>query len=257
MNQPIVESSCGVTLVAGGVMARRDLALALARAPHLVAADGGADRALAAGHRPNMVIGDLDSLSAGARSQLGAARLHLVAEQETTDFDKALRAIAAPFVLAVGTGGGRIDHALAVLNTLVRHRDRVCLLLGPQDVVFHAPPRLDLRLRPGDRLSLFPLAPVSGESEGLRWPIAGLGFAPGGRIGTSNEAIAPRVSLRFDAPGMLVVLARARLDAALAALVPGWRPSTSEDHKAARAGSLPLPGSPPPQGGSSASGGDI
>lgn len=225
MNQPIVESSCGVTLVAGGPVRRRDLALALARAPRLVAADGGGDRALAHGHCPEAVIGDLDSLSAAARDRLGPARLHLVAEQESTDFDKALRAIAAPFVLAVGTGGGRIDHALAVLNALVRHRDRVCLLIGPQDVVFHAPPRFDLRLRLrlGDRLSLFPLAPVSGESTGLRWPIAGLAFAPGGRIGTSNAVIAPLVSLRFDAPGMLVVLARARLDAALDGLVAGWR----------------------------------
>jgi len=223
MNQPIVESSRGVTLVAGGPVARRDLALALARAPRLVAADGGADRALAHGHCPEAVIGDLDSLSEAARASLGPARLHLVTEQVTTDFDKALRAIAAPFVLAVGTGGGRVDHALAVLNALVRHHDRVCLLLGPQDVVFHAPPRCDLRLRVGDRLSLFPLAAVSGESVGLRWPIAGLGFAPGGRIGTSNAVIAPLVSLRFDAPGMLVVLARARLDAALDGLVPGWR----------------------------------
>lgn len=223
MNQPIVESSCGVTLVAGGPVARRDLALALARAPRLVAADGGADRALAHGHCPEAVIGDLDSLSEGARDRLGPARLHLVAEQMTTDFDKALRAIAAPFVLAVGTGGGRVDHALAVLNALVRHRDRVCLLIGPQDVVFHAPPRFDLRLRLGDRLSLFPLAAVSGESTGLRWPIAGLAFAPDGRIGTSNAVISPVVSLRFGAPGMLVVLARARLDAALDGLVPGWR----------------------------------
>jgi len=233
MNQPIVESSRGVTLVAGGPLRRRDLALALARAPYLVAADGGADRALAAGLRPDAVIGDFDSISAEAQASLGTARLHRIAEQETTDFDKALRAIAAPFVLAVGTGGGRVDHALAVLNALVVRRDRVCLLLGPQDVVFHAPPRFDLRLRVGDRLSLFPLAPVSGESVGLRWPIAGLGFAPGGRIGTSNAVVAPVVSLRFDAPGMLVVLARARLDAALDGLVPGWR--------SPRAGGAPPP----------------
>lgn len=223
MNHPVVESSEPVTLVAGGPVGRRDLVLALARAPRLVAADGGADRVLAAGYQPEMVIGDFDSISARARGLLGADRLHVIAEQQTTDFDKALRSISAPFVLALGVAGGRIDHGLAVLNALVRNADRICLAIGPQDVVFHAPPELMLRLRVGDRLSLFPLAAVSGHSTGLRWPIAGLAFAPGGMIGTSNAVTAPEVSLRFDGPGMLVLLPRARLDAALAALVPGWR----------------------------------
>ncbi|EEW25673.1 thiamine diphosphokinase [Rhodobacter ferrooxidans] len=222
MNHPIVESSEGVTLLAGGPLRRRDLALALARAPRLVAADGGADRALAVGRRPEAVIGDMDSLTPQGRAAL-AGRLHEVPEQESTDFDKALRSIAAPFVLALGVAGGRIDHELAVLNVLARRPDRVCLLIGPEDVVFHAPATVTLALRPGDRLSLFPLAPVTGESDGLRWPIKGLRFAPGGVIGTSNEVTDGQVRLRFDAPGMLVLLPKARLDAALEALVPGWR----------------------------------
>lgn len=235
MNQRIVESSAGVTLVAGGPVARRDLTLALRRAPRLVAVDGGADRLLAAGHLPEAVIGDFDSISDRARAVLGEGRLHHIAEQETTDFDKALRSIAAPFVLALGALGGRVDHGLAVLNALVRHAGRTCLLIGREDVIFHAPPALDLRLRPGDRLSLFPLQRVSGESEGLRWPIGGLDFAPHGMIGTSNEVSRPEVRLRFDGPGMVVILPRARLDAALAALA-ALRPSGDAAPPAVRAG---------------------
>ena len=49
MNQPIVESPDAVTLIAGGPCTARDLALALRHAPVLVAADGGADRALGYG----------------------------------------------------------------------------------------------------------------------------------------------------------------------------------------------------------------
>ena len=76
----------------------------------------------------------------------------------------------------------------------------------------------------GDRLSLFPMGPVAGESDGLRWPIRGLAFAPHALIGTSNEVSAPDVRLWFDAPHMLVIVPRARLDAVLSALVPQWRP---------------------------------
>ncbi|MEY4984421.1 MAG: hypothetical protein RIR62_2687, partial [Pseudomonadota bacterium] len=82
----------------------------------------------------------------------------------------------------------------------------------------HAPPALEMELRRGDRLSLFPMARVTGESTGLAWPIGGIGFAPDAMIGTSNRVTAPRVTLRFDGPGMLVILPRARLDAALTAL---------------------------------------
>lgn len=217
MNQAIVQSSEGVTLVGGGPVSAALLRQAERHGPRLVAADSGADRLLRLGRMPEAVIGDLDSISGAARARLSGRIFHLP-EQETTDFDKALRSISAPFVLALGFAGARIDHGLAVLNALVRHADRRCLLLGPQDVVFHAPPELDLSLRRGDRLSLFPLSPVRGTSEGLEWPIGGLRFSPDALIGTSNRVTDPRVALRFDAPGMLVILPRARLHAALNAL---------------------------------------
>jgi thiamine pyrophosphokinase len=216
MNRRIVESATGVTLVAAGPVAARDLAAALARAPLRVAADGGADRARALGHAPAAVIGDLDSL----KGPVPADRLFPIREQETTDFDKALRSIAAPFVLALGILGGRLDHELAALSTLVSRRAMPCLAVGRHDVVFAAPPRLTLALRPGDRLSLYPLLPVTGRSQGLVWPIDGLDFAPDRRIGTSNRVEHGPVALAFDAPGMIVALPRARLDAALAALIP-------------------------------------
>lgn len=49
-----------------------------------------------------------------------AGRVHHLAEQESTDFDKCLRNIRAPFVLALGVAGARIDHGLAVMNGLVQ-----------------------------------------------------------------------------------------------------------------------------------------
>ncbi len=223
MKTVIVQSQDAITLVGGGPVTRRDLAFATARAPVLVAADGGADRLLAAGLMPKAVIGDFDSLSEAGQRAIAADRQFRIDEQETTDFDKALRSVNAPFVLALGVTGARLDHGLAALNALVRHQGCPCLVMSSRDVVFHAGAGVDLRLVVGDRLSLFPMAPVTGSSGGLQWPIDGLRFAPGGMIGTSNIVSAPRVTLRFDQPGMLVILPRARLDAAISALVPQWR----------------------------------
>lgn len=216
-SMPIVQCLHGVTLVGGAPLTQAALRRCLLAAPHLIAADGGADRLMRLGHRPEAVIGDLDSISQATRNTLGTA-VHLIPDQDTTDFDKALRSIAAPFVLGLGFSGARLDHGLAVLNALVRHPDRRCLIVGQGDVTFLAPPQITLRLPIGSRLSLFPMRAVTGRSSGLRWPIDGLPFAPDAMIGTSNEVAAREVSLSFDAPGMLVILPQRNLPAVLAAM---------------------------------------
>jgi thiamine pyrophosphokinase len=219
MNRPIVQSFGGITLVGGGPVSPAAIKAARIVAPVLVAADGGADRCLRAGMVPAAVIGDFDSISAHARGVLDAATLHPIAEQATTDFDKALRSVAAPFVLALGFTGARIDHQLAVFNVLVRRADQVCIVVGAKDVVFHAPPHLTLPMRVGDRFSLFPMAPVTGHSQGLFWPIDGYDFTPAGITSTSNRVSERQVRLQMDGPGMLVILPRARLQVAINALV--------------------------------------
>ena len=214
MNEAIVQSTGGVTLAGAAGFSLKLLDIARERAPKVVAVDGGADRLLALGCRPDAVIGDLDSISTRAKALL-QDRLHPIAEQATGDFDKALRSVAAPFVLGIGFSGARLDHGLAVLNSLARHPDQRCLLLGGHDVTFLAPRALDLRLPVGSRLSLFPMGPVRGTSEGLRWPLQGLDFAPAGMIGTSNQVSEPLVRLRFDADLMLVILPRSAMARAL------------------------------------------
>lgn len=220
MNAAFVQSRSPVTLLGGAPIETNDLAEALALAPTLVAADGGADQALAAGHVPDAVIGDMDSLSPEARAQLAPETLLEIAEQDTTDFEKALCSMDAPLVLAVGFTGARTDHELATFSQLVRSPAGHVIVLGHEDIVFHAPPALVLDVPPGTRVSLFPMRPVTGTSEGLRWPIEGLYFAPDTRIGTSNIAAGP-VHLAFDGPGMLVILPRAMLTRAVRALLPG------------------------------------
>lgn len=213
---PVLTSPLGVTLIGGGEVTAADLAQALALAPVVAAADSGADRALAAGLVPQAVIGDLDSLSPAGRAAIPPERLHLVAEQETTDFEKALLRISAPFVLGVGFSGPRSDHLLAALTALVRLRRPPCLLLGGEDVAFAAPARLRLDLPPGTRLSLCPLGPVTGSSRGLRWPIDGLTLDPAHRTGTSNATTGP-AELALDGP-CIVILPREQAAAAIRAV---------------------------------------
>lgn len=205
MTARIVDASEPVTLVGGGEVMPGALEAALALAPRLAAADGGAAAVLAAGRMPEAVIGDLDSLPAALREQLPPGCLHEVAEQESTDFDKALRSVSAPAVIAVGFLGKRVDHQLAAFNTLVQRHATPCVLLGAQEVIFHLTHPVALPTEAGEVVSLFPMQRVRGRSEGLEWPIDGLEMSPMGRIGTSNRALGA-IRLEPEGEGLLVIL---------------------------------------------------
>ncbi|MDW3222915.1 MAG: thiamine diphosphokinase [Paracoccaceae bacterium] len=207
MNIKIIHEIKPVTLVGGGAVGTQDLTAALTLAPVCVAADSGADIVLQAGIELAAVIGDMDSIAPASVAQIPPERFHKIPEQMSTDFGKALRNISAPCIIAVGFSGARIDHQLGVLHTLVMYPDVACVVLGAEDIIFVCPPQFELPMASGTRVSLFPMGPVTGRSEGLQWPIEGLQFAPSCMSGTSNCATGD-IQLQMDAPLMLCILPR-------------------------------------------------
>jgi len=218
MVKPIVSSSHPLTLVGGADPAPDALKGALKWGQSVVCADGGADTALWEGLDPVAVIGDLDSISDTARATYGGV-MHHIREQDSTDFDKALRHIDAPLVLGVGFSGARLDHELGSMTVLTRHADRRCILIGAETIVLLCPPDITLDLAAGTPVSLYPMANVGCDSAGLQWPTAGLRFAPDGRVGTLNKATGGAVTLRPDAPKMLLILPRDTLDVTVQAIL--------------------------------------
>ena len=204
MIKSIVHSTVPITLVGGGQATVREVQKALTIAPICVAVDGGLSLALAAGADPQAVIGDMDSVEYAALAQMPRERRHRITEQQSTDFDKALRCVDAPAVVAVGFCGGRLDHQLAALHVLLAHQDRACILMAGDQIALHAPPDISMPTQSGDVVSLFPMAQVTGRSTGLEWPIDGLEFDPATFIGTSNRATG-RVQLWMDGPGMILM----------------------------------------------------
>ncbi|MEP1768573.1 MAG: thiamine diphosphokinase [Sulfitobacter sp.] len=210
MSKPIISSSGPVTLLGGGQANAQDLAEALTIAPKLMAVDGGLIMAQAAGIMPQAVVGDMDSAPPDALALVPKERQHCISEQQSTDFDKALRHVQAPVMVGVGFCGGRIDHQLAAFHTLLERADRPCILLWENEVILIAPPQISLPTQKGDVVSLFPLVPVIGRSSGLEWPIDGLAFGPGAQSGTSNRALGP-ITLEMDAAGMVLIVPRVYL----------------------------------------------
>lgn len=219
MNPEHNTANAATTLVGAGDVSPDHLRAALSVAPALVAADGGAHHLAATGHRPQAIIGDLDSLGAREIWDAQGVAIHHVPEQESTDFDKCLRMVQAPLFVAVGFAGDRLDHMLAALSVLAARPDKAAILMGGCDLCFLAPLSTTLQLDPLQRVSLWPIAPTRVlHSEGLEWPADDLLLDPTGRTGTSNRAIGGRVSLSFDRRGVFVILPDTALPAAVACL---------------------------------------
>lgn len=185
----------------------RDLAAAGA---HLVGADGGADQIVTAGEQPEAIIGDFDSLAAPDR-WIGRTQLLRLAEQETTDFEKALYSTYAPVTIALGMTGRRFDHTLAALDAVARYaRDRIIILVDEEDLAMALTGPFTFEVDEGDRVSVHPLAPIRfRRSIGLKYELDGLKLAPGERTGTSNEAMDGVFRIepepRAKAPWLLIV----------------------------------------------------
>src|SRR5664279_775409 len=105
-----------VLVICNGEPPSRVLARRLAaRADFIVAADGGANLAVRYGIRPDVIIGDLDSINTSTRRSLSSSTLLHVARQDNTDLEKALDYLSAcktTDVTVMAATGKRIDFTL-------------------------------------------------------------------------------------------------------------------------------------------------
>jgi len=206
--------SAPVLLVGNGPVDADIVALTRPFCPHSVAADGGANAALAHGLKLDATIGDMDS-SAEDKTPETHGKIIRISEQHSTDFEKCLQTIKAPLILGIGFLGGRLDHELAALNALVKTPLNV-VLIGEEDLVFRLPEVTVLSLPVGTRISVFPMGAVSGvKCEGLAWPLDGLSLSANGTIGTSNITTAPQITLTNPGQPLLCILPRPHLSATL------------------------------------------
>jgi thiamine pyrophosphokinase len=190
----------------------------------VVAADGGSLKAERLGIRPDLVVGDADSLPAADLARLrglGVTVETAPAEKDESDLELALAAVVARgaerLVVLGAFGGPRLDHGLANLLLLAHPR-----LIGRSVALLDARARVRLLRAPtedgrsrrhplpgpvGGLVSLLPLGSgVEGVvTEGLRYPLRDEPLALGPARGLSNVRTSAEaaVSLRR---GLLLVI---------------------------------------------------
>lgn len=170
------------------------------------------------GLRPDVVVGDLDSLDDAQQAQLAALGCRLAiypVAKDWTDLELALKLAleeGATEVVILGALGGRLDQELAnIMLLLLPELGNVSVrIVDERQEMFVARSEATLAGQPGDIVSLIPWGgDVMGIiTEGLMYPLQDEPLLAGPARGISNMMIGQvaRVTLRSGA--LLVIHAR-------------------------------------------------
>jgi thiamine pyrophosphokinase len=198
-------SVTGLLLTGGHGPGRSDLEPFLGEVGPIVAADSGFDLALALGLRPELIVGDMDSV----RARLPQERVRrFPRDKEVTDTElglQALKDLGCDRVVIAGGGGGRLDHLLFIVALFERETVPLCWITAHEHVEAIRGTAA-YRGWVGQTVSFLPLSEGAAieRSEGLRWPLDGLRWKPG-EGGVSNVITASPMRLTMAAGALLMI----------------------------------------------------
>lgn len=208
-----------IAVIAGGEWDARWGKKELQKTDFLVAADSGGDSALAAGRIPDLLIGDLDSISEAGLNQLRSMGVKIEKyppEKDETDLELALvravaaaRAAAETDIILYGAGGGRIDHFLGNVALMLKTaRQGLRLILKDKQHEAWVTNGLNhIHGKPGQKISLIPLTEKAVvTTDGLVYPLKAEALWQYSPRGISNELLEKEASVEVSEGYVLVVL---------------------------------------------------
>ncbi|MCP4537563.1 MAG: thiamine diphosphokinase [Chloroflexi bacterium] len=174
----------------------------------VIAADGGTRHALTAGVTPDVIIGDLDSLSSQVQAHVeatGSRVIRFSPRKDETDLELALQHAVcegATEIIILAALGGRLDQTIANILLLAMpelNGINVRIVEGAQ-TAFLIFDETHIQGQPGDTVSLIPLGgdAVGVTAEGLEWPLQKdtLRFGPARGVSNVLTAEQARVYVR-------------------------------------------------------------
>ena len=196
----------------------------LASVDYLICADGGADAAIAAGRLPDVIVGDLDSVSKETLAVCRKNRVEIVSylrEKDETDLQLAVKRAekkcleAKPLdqegsnIYIYGAFGGRLDHLLGNLVLALAYADRgICLRYkDPAQEAWVIWKRTEIFGKIGQNISLLPYGgSVCVSTDGLKYTMDHDELFMDSPRGISNEFKEKKCVLEVHRGKLLVIL---------------------------------------------------
>ncbi len=176
----------------------------------ILAADGGAQKAAAAGVMPDKIIGDFDSLS--TQQTWPREKLLRIPRQDNTDLEKALDYLQDnhfTHVTIAGGTGGRWDFSIGNFLSVYPYLSQmdICFVADGWKIYPLIKPT-QKTVRPGARVSLIPVTACQNVTlKGLQYPLqnATLELGRTGRT-LSNCAAQENISIQFSSGYLLLYI---------------------------------------------------
>jgi len=169
----------------------------------LICADGGANSALKMNLIPDVIIGDMDSISIVAQRKFGKTlKLISIKRQNDTDVDKCLKyAIKHRFteVLLTGVTGNRLDHTICNLGIVLKFFPQIDIrLIAEESYLKPYKGNVKLKSFKGETISLYGFDKKTKiQSRGLKYPLKDVALPFGEKESTSNVATRRDVELKI------------------------------------------------------------
>ena len=205
-----------ILIFANGELPDIEKARALIRADdYIICADGGTRHALALGLKPNLIVGDLDSVTDVELKIASAKIVQYPRNKNETDLELALdyaleRKPAS--ILFIAALGNRLDQTLGNISLLSDPRLSALdsRLDDGAEEVFFCRDRSNVEGRRGDVVSLIPWnGAVKGiRTHGLRWPLNNETLYPEKTRGISNEMLDAAAEVSVETGLLLVIHTR-------------------------------------------------
>jgi len=180
----------------------------LKAADQLICCDGAADKLIAKGMSPHVIVGDMDSVSGEVREQYASIIIHSN-DQESNDLTKAVHyCIEKGYssVSILGATGLREDHTLGNISLMLEYYPRIeAQIISDYGIFFLVRSGEQVRSKVGEKISFFSIDNrVSVSSTGLLYPLKDLRLSNWYRA-TLNEATADQFTLIFESDLPLIV----------------------------------------------------
>ena len=169
----------------------------------LICADGGANSALKMKLIPDVIIGDLDSISSEAfKEYKSVSKVIRLKRQNDTDVEKCLKyAISHNYdeALLVGATGNRLDHTFCNLGIVLKFFTQIKISLIAENSFLKAcKGKVELVTFPGETISLYGISPETKiTSEGLKYELKNTSLPFGVRESTSNNSKKNLIKLKI------------------------------------------------------------
>lgn len=200
-----------VIFLNGKLPSTRIIRKLVSNAQFILCADGGANKILKYDIRPDVIIGDLDSIKRKTVKYYinKGTKIIKIPEQETTDFEKCLKYCldcGIKQVYIMGALSTRPDHAINNFSVLKRYYKSIDLkIIDRKFEIFFINKQVDFNYKLNRVVSMMPMPEAFNIiTEGLKYPLKRENLKFGKREGTLNRAEAENISIKFDFGDLLL-----------------------------------------------------